>query len=634
MHRTIRAQFRAHCVARALAAIIATVACCVLLGSCSPSDNTTLTSESADSTITVIRPSDGLTFSKDVAPIVLEHCAACHRPDGAAPFGLLTYADVKKRAAQIAEVTRRRYMPPWLPEDGDHAFANNTRLSDDQIATIENWFKQGSPEGDPADMPPAPESTAGWPLGEPDLVVKAPVAYTLPAETTDVWRNLVIPTSVTQTRYIRAVEIRPGNKKIVHHAILRIDRTGAARKRDADDHEPGFDGMDRIAGVQNPDGHFLGWTPGRAPFPGYPGLAWRLEPGVDLVLQLHIVPSGKPEQIQPVIGLYFADEPPRRYPFEVYLHSEEIEIPPGARDHKVSDSYDLPVDVKVLGVYPHAHLLAKSILATAVLPDGTRQTLLRIDDWDFNWQNDYRYAEPVSLPRGTTVSMELTFDNSDDNPRNPHRPPKPVRFGLRTTDEMAQLSLQVLTADERERAALAEDFRKRELLATIKRNEFELRFAPRDVSLLNELGKARFVAEQIPAALEAFQRIVDVEPANAEAHYYLGRIHSFNGDHSAAIAELQTALAHDPKFYQSYNELGLALMNRGDLGAAADAFEQSLKIQPDDAPVLNNLGIVRFKQDRPREAMEQFRKAIKSDPSYRPAADNLRRVVPLVGPRQ
>ena len=265
------------------------------------------------------------------------------------------------------------------------------------------------------------------------------------------------------------------------------------RKRDLLDAAPGFDGMELIEDVENPDGHFLSWTPGMTPFEGFPGLAWQLHPGMDLVLEVHMVPSGKPEEVQPTIGLYFADRPPDRYPFEILLHSEEIDIPPGTADYHLSDSYVLPVEVEILGVHPHAHQIGKRMVAYATLPDGSRRSLLSIPQWDFNWQNVYRYAKPIVLPKATTLTMEFSYDNSSANPRNPHKPPQRIQYGFRTSDEMAQLSMQVLPRTEGDRAKLAEHFRFRELKATIKRNELLLRRSPDDAGLHAELGKARFV---------------------------------------------------------------------------------------------------------------------------------------------
>jgi hypothetical protein len=190
-----------------------------------------------------------LTFSKSIAPIVFDHCAPCHRPGEAAPFSLLTYSDVRKHGTQIAQVTHQRYMPPWMPEPGHGDFAGSPRLSDQQIELLARWVAQGMPEGDPADLPQAPHFTQGWQLGPPDLIVRMTQVYHLPANQGDVFRNFVLPVDLKETRYVRAFELRPGNKRVVHHANLIVDRSRLLRRHDGEDGQPGFGGMDVITEV-------------------------------------------------------------------------------------------------------------------------------------------------------------------------------------------------------------------------------------------------------------------------------------------------------------------------------------------------------------------------------------------------
>jgi hypothetical protein len=206
-----------------------------------------------------------LTFSKHIAPLILSHCAACHRPGEAAPFSLLTYSDVRKHGTQIVQVTGQRYMPPWMPEPGHGDFAGSLRLSDQQIGILANWVRQGMPEGDPADLPPAPRFTEGWQLGTPDLIVHMSQVYHLTAIPRDVFRNFVMPVNLKETKYVRAFELRPGNKKVVHHANVIIDRSRLLRRHDGEDGQPGFSGMDvitEVTGEFDPDSHFLFWKPG------------------------------------------------------------------------------------------------------------------------------------------------------------------------------------------------------------------------------------------------------------------------------------------------------------------------------------------------------------------------------------
>ena len=249
------------------------------------------------------------TFTKDIAPIIFSNCSSCHRPGGAASFSLLSYTDVKSRARLIASATTRRFMPPWKPEPGVGAFVDVRRLSDAQIATIQQWVDHGTPEGDAASLPPAPKFSSDWRLGPPDLVLTMDRPYTLRAGGDDMYRHFVIPIQIPATRYIKAWEFRPGNPHVVHHATMQIDRTGASRQFDAQDPEPGYEGL--IAhSVSSPDGYFLDWAPGHTPYTAPPGMSIPLEPASDLVLMLHLRPSGKPETVQASIALYLPTRRP------------------------------------------------------------------------------------------------------------------------------------------------------------------------------------------------------------------------------------------------------------------------------------------------------------------------------------
>lgn len=402
------------------------------------------------------RPAESLvTFTRDVAPILFENCAACHGPRGPGPFSVLSFEEVRARADLIAKYTASRYMPPWLPSPGYRELAGTRRLDSAEIAMIQAWVAAGAPRGDPADLPPAPEFTSAWALGEPDLVVEMP-AYSVPAEGRDLYRNLVASVPGDMRRYVRAVDLRPGNRGVVHHARLMVDSTTSSRELDASDPEPGFDGMELMSNANNPPGHFVGWTPGRVPQAGYEHLAWALEPGSDLVLQLHLRPSGRPETVRARVGLYLADEPPSRTAVLVLLGTEVIDIPAGASNYVVRDSFTLPVSVDVLSVYPHAHYLGKTMEGFARLPDGRTEHLLHIDDWDFDWQDQYRFAEPLTLPAGTVLGMRFTYDNSVANPQNPNDPPVRVTYGSSSTDEMASLIIQVVPRSSADAETLGE----------------------------------------------------------------------------------------------------------------------------------------------------------------------------------
>ena len=391
--------------------------------------------------------------------MVFERCTPCHRPDHPTPLPLLGYHDVRSRAGQLLVSMQRRTMPPWLPVPEGPELLNTKALRPDQIAMFQQWIEDGFPEG-ALQPPPVPTFPSGWQLGEPDLVVRAPQPYTLKPGGADVVRTLVVPVPVSSTRYVRAMELQPDNPRILRHALVGVDRTSRARALDAGDREPGYPGMwfDHIGG---PRDRLSVWVPGGAPWAESDGMAWRLEPGSDLVLQLHMRPTRATESIQPSLGLFFSSTPPVDDPILITLESRAIDIPAGSRDRAVSDSYVLPADVHLLSVYPHAHHVAKEMKSTATLPDGTEQSLLRIKEWDPYWAEQYRYRRPLDLPRGTTLKVEYLYDNSNTNVRNPRYPPARTRWGRKTSDEMGVLWLQVLPRNRADADLLLEDARVR-----------------------------------------------------------------------------------------------------------------------------------------------------------------------------
>ena len=388
-----------------------------------------------------------VTFNRDIAPIVFKNCAPCHRPGEAGPFPLLTYDDVKKHGRMIVAVTQQRYMPPWMPDPQPLEFYGKRRLSAEQIALIRKWVDQGMLQGNPADLPPSPQFVAGWQLGQPDLIVKATKPYLVPATGTDMYWNFILPVPIKESRWVKAVEISPGDKRLVHHANVVIDRLGLLRIEEKES-SGGFGGADVMLSqtmVDRNNTHFLLWKPGTVPYVEPDGMAFRLDPGTDLVLNSHLQPSGKQELIQPSIGIYFTDKPATRHPILFMMQCDDLlSIPPGNPDYVVTSHFVLPFDVDLLAIYPHAHHLGKDMKATATLPGGSSETLIHIRHWDLNWQAVYRYAKPVALPRGTTISLRYVYDNTEENVANPNHPPKLVQTGNRTRDEMAHLAFQVL----------------------------------------------------------------------------------------------------------------------------------------------------------------------------------------------
>jgi mono/diheme cytochrome c family protein len=394
------------------------------------------------------------TFNRDIAPLLFKRCAACHRPGEAAPFPLLSYRDVRKRAGQIREAIEGRQMPPWKPAAGHGDFRDSRALSKAEIDLFARWVKAGAAEGEAADLPAPPKFPTGWRLGKPDLVVVMPKAYTVPAAGPDVYRNFVLPMKVPAGKYVRAMEYRPSNRRVVHHALLAFDVTKKLRERDGKDGQPGFS-QSNFPGQMLP-GNMAFWTPGKDARPLPEGVALRWPDGADFVLQLHLHPSGKPEQERSTVGFYLSSTPPTRSLSNFVISYKKLDIPAGEKAYRVSHEKTTPADADVYGVFPHMHLIGKEFRAVAFLPDGTKKSLLRIDDWDFNWQGYYEYRKPVFLPKGTRVVMECRYDNSAENPSNPHQPPRRVRYGEQTDNEMAILLLHAMP-----RKAPAEDLRQK-----------------------------------------------------------------------------------------------------------------------------------------------------------------------------
>jgi Flp pilus assembly protein TadD len=532
----------------------------------------------------------GVTYAKDVAPLLVDRCGMCHHAGGSAPFSLLTYDEAKRHATQIAKVTQDRLMPPWKVEPGFGPFIGQHPLSGSEIAMLQKWAETGATEGD------APKSSVGshqssvdgWQLGKPDLVLTLPRPYTLAAEGTDAFHIFVLPIPTAVRRYVRGLEFRPGNARVVHHANIRIDRTPTSRRLDEADPGPGYDGL--IARTADyPDGHFLGWTPGQAG-PLLPkGFAWTLEPNTDLVVELHMQPSGKAEQIAPSIGLYFTQDPPERTPAMLRLGRQDIDIPPGDARYTVRDSYVLPVDVEVAALQPHAHYRARQIRGEATLPDGSTKTLLVIKDWDFRWQHVFRYETPLPLPKGTTLSMEYTYDNSSANPRNPERPPVRAVWGQRSAEEMGDLWVQVLTKNDRDLDVLSREFRRKVAAEDVKGYEGEIAKHPRDVGLHDDVALLYLELGKSDGAIAHFKRSVALKPESASAHYNLGTALTVARRLDEAAVEYREALRIDPEYANAHNNLGNVFLAQKKYNEAIREFAEVVRLQPGSEAAKKNL---------------------------------------------
>ena len=563
-----------------------------------------------------------VTFANDVAPILFERCGACHRPDGPAPFSLLTYASAKQHAAQIAAVTKRRVMPPWKAEPGYGEFVGQHPLSDDQIDTLERWVHDGTLEGNAVDLPTPPRSSGAWQLGTPDLVVAVPTPYLLDADGPDISRVFVLPIPIAAVRYVRGIEFHPGNPKVVHHANIRIDPTSASRALDAADPAPGYEGLLAHSAVY-PDGHFLGWTPGQAAplLPG--GLSWRLSPGSDFVVEVHMKPSGKPEALAPSIGIYFGEGPSGQTPAMLRLGRQNIDIAAGEKAYASEDSFVLPVDAEVLAVQPHAHYRARDVKGIATLPDGTMRWLIYIKDWDFRWQHVYRYVTPFMLPRGTTVSVRYTFDNSADNPRNPVQPPTRVTWGQWSQDEMGDLWIQVLTRDDRDRDALNAAFRRKAIAEDIVGYETMIRRDPRRRQLHDDVAQLYLEQGRAAEAAAHLDASVQIDPQSAAAHFNVATALTMAGRVDEAIDQYREALRLKPDYGLAHNNLGNALVSRGSTADALQHFREAVRLDPSNAEAHYNVGSLLRAQGELAAAGDRFRAALELKPDWIAAVASL-----------
>ena len=569
-----------------------------------------------------------VTFNKDVAPIVFANCVSCHRPGGSAPFSLMTFAEVRQRASLIAAVTDSHFMPPWQPDLEFGEFEGDRRLSHASIDIVRQWVADGSLEGDFRDLPPVPKFPSDWQMGPPDLVVTMPEPFEVPADGPDVFRNFVVRVPISERRFVEALEFRPGTPKVVHHVRILLDESNEVRRLDAADAAPGFGGMD-VPGARFPEGHFLGWTPGKMTTrEAYP---WAFEPGTDFVIQMHLKPSGRRETVRASIGLHYADTAPARTPVLLRLGSKTMDIPAGDRTYTISDDYELPVDVSALSIYPHAHYLGKEMTVIAKLPDGSAENLLHIPSWDFNWQDEYEYTHPIALPRGTTITMVYTYDNSADNPHNPSSPPQRTRFGQDTTDEMGELLVQVLPKDAAGAARLRADMQQKTLLTDVAGEEKIVADTPGNFEARNALAVGYVQLGRTREALDQFHTVLQASPDHPKANYNLGLLAMSAGRMDEAYEYFVHALKTRPDYAEAENNLGVLVESEGLPDEAVEHYRRALAAKPSHAAAHGNLGRILLRQGKTKEALSHFRDAVRARPDDADAQYNLARALSLDG---
>lgn len=559
------------------------------------------------------------TWSSDVAEIVYRSCTPCHRPGQPAPFSFLSYDDFFKRRSFAVEVIESGYMPPWQPTHGE--FVGDRRMSVRDVATIKRWVESGAIRGDETREPKAPVFAVGWQLGEPDIVVRMPDVLNVPAASQDIVRNFVVPVDLERMRYVAAIEIRPGSRA-VHHAVLAVDRTRRSRQRDARDNRPGFAGM-TLGDASPPDGHFIGWTPGKSVRRNPDGMAWRLFPGDDLVLQVHAVPTGKQERVQPEIGIWFTETPTNSIYDLVMLFSEEIDIAPGTSDFVLRDHLVLPVATTLHSIYPHAHYVCRSMRGTATLPDGTERVLFAIDNWDFDWQDDYRFAQPILLPAGTALAIEYVYDNSEQNSNNPVRPVQRVQFGQDSADEMGTCTFSMTLGKPQDRAKL--------LMATTDR---DLEKLPNAWNLLLQKGRLERELGNFVVAEKVVEQACQISPGAAAVWYELGMLSESMHKLQRAVQSYQQAIGIDPNHAMAHMQLGTLFGRSGNDAMALQHFRDAVRVLPNSSRAHNNYATANFAANKLGIAEVHYRRAVELQPNYFNAQFNLARVLLGLGRKQ
>jgi len=403
-----------------------------------------------------------VTYTKEISRIVQAKCATCHRPNDIAPFELSTYDQTVTWAIDIKRVVTEGIMPPWKPVAGYGEFRDSFALTADEKRDLLSWIDGGMPKGDDADLPPPLANKADWPLGDPDKILEMPQAFA-PPRGRDLYRCFVLDPQLDGDRWVSAADILPGNRQSVHHAILYLDSSGEAEKLDAQDEEPGYtcyggpgysligQNFDSLLGLFGLDSTLGGWAPGTRVRHLPDGIGMRLRKNAKIVMQVHYYSNLSTEPDRTRIGLYYSKKPVEKALYYLPLAQTRLEIPAGTTAHQVRAQFTIPIffDAQAILTFPHMHLLGRDLKSEIERPREEAKPLIWIDNWDFNWQGPYTYKDPLKLPAFTRVRLTCTYDNSENNPRNPNNPPKVVRWGEETGDEMCINFLGVTFDNER-----------------------------------------------------------------------------------------------------------------------------------------------------------------------------------------
>ena len=565
----------------------------------------------------------------DVAPLLHENCVGCHRPGGLGPFSLTAYEEARARADRIVEMVAARRMPPWQPVRGygASAFDGEPRLTEADIETLRDWAAAGAPAGSARGTAP-PASTEEWPLGEPDLVVAMAEPYAVAAGSGVEYRNFALPVDIAAPRWVRAVDIRPNAaaQASIQRAQITLDDTGAGRRLQEERNAPGYPGLAPDHG-RFPPGDFLVWSGGRRTAPRADDLAWSLDPGTDLLLQLGLRAREQPIEVQASVGLYFADGPPAQRALGVVLDAPALDIPAGEPEHVVEDRYILPVAVDVTGVYTYMYRLGTTVEVMAEVPEASARSLLRIDDWRFDWQDGYRYSEPVRLPAGTLLRAQFTFDNSGAHPHAPSSPPVRVRYTPDDNSVRAEVFLQAVPVSPDDEPELVRTLNLKQARNDLLGLQAMLRVDPDDYRSHTDLAARYLTLGQRALSRQHLDRALALAPEHPAAHFNLGSLLVAEGDTAGAIDSFRDAIRIRPEYAAAHNNLGALLAATGALEDAIVYYRLALQFGARDASAHYNLANALLAMNGIEEAITHFREALILTPDDPDVHTNLARAL-------
>jgi len=410
-----------------------------LLGQMADMPHTAAPAQKPMTTAEVVHRYENMTFTKDIAPIVQQHCQGCHRPGEGTPFSLMTYESAKDWTEEIKYMVQSRQMPPWYEDGTTEHFENNRRLTQDEIDRIVSWIDAGAPKGDPKDLPPPRHFDEGWTIPKPDLIFQIPKPIQVPAKGIMEYQYVILPTGFTKDTWVQDVEAAPTDRSVVHHIVAYVRAPGSNYFKDQPKNtffEAPPSKTDAKAPKDDvPTDWLVGYAPGQPPDMFKPGQAKLIPAGSDIVLELHYMPEGKATQDQARLGLVLAKQPPAERTMTLSAGNETFKIPPGDPNFRVDASYYIPQDVTLLGMHPHMHMRGKDAQYRIVYPNGETKVVLNVPHYNWRWQLWYNLEQPILLPKGSKLECTEHFDNSKGNPENPD-PTKTVIWGQQSTDEM------------------------------------------------------------------------------------------------------------------------------------------------------------------------------------------------------